>query len=203
MERDQSENQEALQRKTLWIVLLLNVGLAAAFIVTGILADSSALIANGLDNGSDGIVYGLSLLALSRSMHWKEFAASASGVLLLVFAAGVLADVVRRYYQGSEPIGPTMIGMSIVAGVINYGCLRLLQRLEAKDVNLRAAATFSFNDFISNGGIVLAGLLVLWLRAAWPDLVVGLATALIQFWGGVKILRDARQTAREGEKTDG
>jgi hypothetical protein len=39
----------------------------------------------------------------------------------------------------------------------------LLQRLKDPDVNLRAATTFSFNDFISNGGILIAGVLVLWL----------------------------------------
>ena len=68
---------------------------------------------------------------------------------------------------------------------------RLLQKLENKDVNLRAATTFSLNDFISNGGIVVAGVLVMWLGVNWPDLVVGLATAAIQLWGGIKILRDA------------
>lgn len=192
-----------MQRGTLWIVLLLNVGLAIAFVATGIAADSSALIANGLDNASDGVVYALSLFALGRSLRWKGFAAGASGVLLLLFAIAVLADVVRRFYAGSDPIGPTMIAMSVVAGVVNYICLRLLQRLEAKDVNLRAATTFSWNDFLSNGGIVVAGLLVLWLGVAWPDLAVGLATALIQFWGGVTILRDARRTARDGEEVAG
>lgn len=37
----------AEQRRTLWIVLLLNVALAAAFGITGATADSSSLIANG------------------------------------------------------------------------------------------------------------------------------------------------------------
>jgi len=75
---------------------------------------------------------------------------------------------------------------------VNYVCLRLLQRLKEPDVNLRAATTFSFNDFVSNGGILIAGLMVLWLGSNWPDLVVGLATAFIAIKGGIEILRDAR-----------
>lgn len=185
------------QRRTLWIVLILNAGLALAFVATGLFGDSSALIANGLDNGSDAAVYGLSLVALSRGARWKQAAARVSGIMLLLFAVAVLIDVARRFTQGSDPIGPTMIGMSIVAGIINYLCLRLLQKLENKDVNLRAATTFSLNDFISNGGIVIAGVLVMWLGMNWPDLVVGLATAAIQLWGGIKILRDAKQDARK------
>lgn len=192
-----SDGQE---RRTLWLVLGLNVALALAFAIVGMIADSSALIANGLDNASDGAVYALSLIALSRGARWKRWAARVSGIMLLLFAGGVLVDVARRYLEGSEPIGPMMIGMSIAAGVINYICLRLLQRLEHKDVNLRAATTFSFNDFISNGGIVVAGLLVLWLGTNWPDLLVGFATALIQLWGGIKILGDARGEAKAAKE---
>lgn len=183
----------ALERRTLWIVLALNAAIAAGFFVTGALGDSSALIANGVDNLSDTAVYALSLIALRHGPMWKTRAATASGIMLLVFAIGILVDVGRRYLYGSEPIGPTMMAMSAVAAAVNFLCLRLLQRIEKPDVNLRAATTFSFNDFISNGGILVAGALVLWLGQNWPDLVVGFATALIAIKGGIEILRDARR----------
>lgn len=183
------------KRRTLWIVLLLNLALAVGFGVTGVLADSSALIANGLDNASDALVYIISLLALTRSPKWKRGAAITSGVLLLIFAAGVLFDAGRRYFTGSEPIGPTMIGMAIVAAIVNGLCLLLLKRLREPDVNLRAATTFSFNDFISNGGIVIAGGIVMWTGQNWPDLVLGVAVAGIAIKGGIEILKDARSDA--------
>src|SRR3546814_20371666 len=98
-------------------------------------------------------------------MKWKTRAATASGIMLLIFAGAVLLDVGRRYLQGSEPLGTTMLLMSAIASIVNYACLRLLQRIEMPDVNLRAAATFSFNVFISNGRILLVGVLswCLWL----------------------------------------
>jgi cation diffusion facilitator family transporter len=190
------------ERSTLWVVLLLNAAIAAGFFGTGLIADSSALIANGVDNLSDTAVYALSLVALSHGPTWKTRAAMASGIMLLIFAGGILLDVGRRYIQGSEPIGPTMMVMSAIAGVVNYACLRLLQRLKNPDVNLRAATTFSFNDFISNGGILVAGALVLWLGRNWPDLVVGLATALIAVKGGIEILRDAKAETGIKEKSE-
>lgn len=183
----------------MWIVLLLNAGIAAGFFVTGALGDSSALIANGVDNLSDTAVYALSLVALSHGLVWKTRAATASGVMLLVFAIGILIDVGRRYLYGSDPIGPAMMAMSAVAAAVNYLCLRLLQRIKHPDVNLRAATTFSFNDFISNGGIIAAGALVLWLGQNWPDLLVGFATALIAIKGGLEILRDAQAEAKREE----
>ena len=134
------------ERRTLWIVLLLNAAIAAGFFATGLTGDSSALIANGVDNLSDTAVYALSLIALSHGRTWKTRAATVSGVMLLIFAGGILLDVGRRYIQGSEPIGPTMMVMSAIAGVVNYICLRLLQLLKQPDVNLRAATTFSYTN---------------------------------------------------------
>ena len=192
-----SENIESQtrERQTLWLVLWLNAGLAGVLLVAGSIGDSSALLANGLDNLSDAAVYALSLIALSHGTRWKTRAARASGIMLLLFALGMLFDVGRRYFYGSEPVGATMMAMAALAAVINYICLRRLQRLRDPDVNVRAATTFSLNDFISNGGILVAGALVLLLEANWPDLVVGLATALIATKGGIEILRDAAKEA--------
>jgi cobalt-zinc-cadmium efflux system protein len=189
------------KRRTLWIVLALNVAIAIAFFGTGILADSSALIANGLDNSSDAVVYALSLLALSRSQKWKRAAARVSGVMVLIFAVGVILDVGRRFVEGSEPGGWLMMAMAAVAAVVNLLSLRLLQKIQDKDVNLRAATTFSFNDFISNGGIIIAGVIVLFTGANWPDLLVGIAVAGVAVYGGIDILRDAHQDKHD-EKGD-
>jgi len=103
------------QPKTLWIVLLLNVAISAAFFATGAIGDSSALIANGLDNASDSLVNAISLFALSRTGKWKRIGANVSGGLLLIFALGILLDALRRYYVGSEPMGPLMTVMALIA----------------------------------------------------------------------------------------
>ena len=190
-----SDRSATTERHTLWIVLILNAGISVAFFLVGLASDSSALIANGVDNLSDALVYLLSLIALSRGAVWKTRVATVSGTMLLLFAIGILVDVGRRYLYGSEPIGSAMMAMSAVAAAVNYICLRLLQRLEKPDVALRAATTFSFNDFISNGGILVAGGLVLWLRGNWPDLIVGVLTAFVAIKGGIKILKDARAEA--------
>ncbi len=181
------------ERRTLWIVLALNAGLSIAFFATGAFGDSSALIANGLDNLSDSLVYAISLLALSRSSKWKRGAANVSGGLLILFAAGILYDAWQRYIGGSDPLGSIMIAMAIIAALINAYCVWLLAQLRDPDVNIRAANTFSLNDFASNLGIVVAGVLVAWLGTNWPDLVVGVMVAGIALWGGVEILRDAHE----------
>lgn len=190
------------KRRTLWIVLWLNVAIGIGFFVVGYFADSNALLANGLDNSSDAIVYALSLLALARSRTWQRGAARFSGAMLLVFAAGVIADAVRRFMEGSEPGGFMMLTMAAVAAVVNLICLRMLQRTKGKDVSMRAATTFSFNDFIANGGIIIAGIVVMLTGANWPDLVVGVAVACIALYGGIQILRDAHMDIHDEEGSE-
>jgi len=153
-------------------------------------------LANALDNASDAVVYVICLLAVGRSQRLKRLAALASGVLLLLFAAGVLADAARRVVTGSQPVGAMMAGMSVVAAVVNLLCLRLLKPLKTSDVNLRAAQTFSLNDFVSNVGILVAGVLVALTGRAWPDLAVGIAVAGVATKGAFDIIRDARSTSQ-------
>jgi Co/Zn/Cd efflux system component len=190
------------QRRMLLVVLILNALLFLALGIGGLLADSSALIANAADNASDSVVYLLSFLAVGRGLLWKRRAARLSGILLLVFAGAVILDVGRRWLFGAEPFGITMMAMALVAAAINLLCLMLIRRAPSDDVNMRAAETFSFNDFASNGGILVAGGLVMWLDQAWPDLVVGVIVAIIAVKGGLEILEDAR-TSDSGADDDG
>lgn len=180
------------QRKTLWVVLAINIALTGGFAIAGVIGDSSSLLANALDNASDSVVFVISLMALKHGQRWKIGAARLSGFLLLLFAAGVLADAFRRYTDGSAPLGSSIIIMGIIGAVANAFCFWLLHRLRHKDVNLRAATTFSFNDFASNGGVFVAGALVLWTGSNWPDLLVGVAVAVLAIKGGIDILRDAK-----------
>ena len=184
------------ERRALRLALWLNAGLAASLVTMGIIADSSGLIANGLDNTSDAAVYAISYLAVTRAAVWKTRAAQVSGVMLLVLAGTVLADVARRFLVGAGPASAVMMVMAIVAATVNITSLNVLRRLRQGDVNLRAAWTFSINDLIANLGVLIAGILVAWLGRTWPDLVVGLAIALVAGKGGIEILLDAR---REGQ----
>ena len=67
-ERDETEG---VQRRTLLVVLILNAALFVGLGIGGLLADSSALLANALDNASDSAVYLISFLAVGRALIWK------------------------------------------------------------------------------------------------------------------------------------
>ncbi len=187
---DMDVGSDKAQKRVLMQVLLLNAGLALALMVGGLIADSSGLLANALDNTSDAVTYAISIIAVSRSILWKARAANITGVMLLVLAAGVTLDAFRRFKMGSEPLGMMMVALALVATVVNALSLYLLRRFQQQDVNLRAAWTMSTNDFVSNAGILIAGAMVTYTGSNVPDLAVGLFVAAIAIYGGIKTFRD-------------
>ncbi len=194
--RETDAPEQSRERRALRIALWLNVVLAVSLSTTGIMADSGGLIANALDNASDAGVYVIALFAIVRGTAWKVRAASVSGVMLLVLSASVIADVVRRFVVGTEPVSLITIAMSATAVAINLASLRVLRGLDREQVHVRAVWKFSMNDFLSNFGVLAAAILVALLDKPWPDLVAGSAIALLAGKGGIETLRDARRTAR-------
>lgn len=194
MSRDESYAAgTAEQRSVLWTVLALNVLLVAMLGSAGAAANSTALLANALDNASDVAVYAIALFAIGRSVHWKRAAAAMSGAMLILFGVGVMGEALRRFATGSEPIGVTMMAASVVAAAINLYCLRQIDRLQPEEAHLQAAEKFSFNDFLSNGGVFVAGVLVALTGQRWPDLAVAIMVAAVAVKGGIDILNSARR----------
>lgn len=188
------EATNAAERRTLVAVLLINAFMFVAEFTLGLLADSTGLTADSLDMLADATVYAISLYAVGRSARTRGRAALASGVFQILLALGILAEVVRRFLQGSDPASGLMIGVGAAALVANVACLALLAKHRGGEVNLRASWIFSTNDVIANLGVIASGVLV-WLTVSrYPDLLIGVGITLFVLWGGVRIVRDARQT---------
>jgi Co/Zn/Cd efflux system component len=193
----------AIDRKILRTVLLINLGQSAAGIGLGMWAASTALMGAGLDNLADASVYSVSLYAVGRAAMVKVRAARLSGYLLIGLAVLLLVEVLRRFAGGEEPVGPAMMAMAAMNAALNLACLRLLRRHRGEDVNFKASAIFTSNDSIVNGAIVVSGALVMWLGSNLPDLVLGLVVAGIAANGGREILREASETAQREVNTGG
>ncbi len=189
------ELNDARERQTLVRLLLVNGVMFLLEVVVGWLAQSTAVLADSLDMLADASVYAVALYAVGKATAVKARAAHISGLLQIALGLLVLADIARRALLGSEPVSWLMIGMGSVALVANVYCLVLIARHRQGEVHMRASWIFSKNDVIANVGIIVGGLLVMWLQSPWPDLVIGSIIALIVLRGGVHILTDARQTA--------
>ncbi len=196
-ERDETIEPEldasnAAERRTLKWVLGINATQVIVAGAVGIAAQSTGLLGAALDNLGDAAVYVVSLYAVGKTVLAKARAASLSGVLLIVMALGLLAEIVRRYITGSEPIGIAMIITAVANAATNVVNLQLLRSHRERGVHLRASWIFTTNDMIANLGIVVSGVAVMVLNSPLPDLLIGLVVVGIVIKGGWEILEHAR-----------
>lgn len=192
------------ERRVLRIALGLNAAMAVIGGFAGWIAQSTGLLADALDMLSDATAYAIALLAIGRSALFKVRAAVLSGGLLLVLGIGVLVEVGRRVIYGAEPLSEWMIGTAILSLVVNLVVMRMLAPMRSGEVHLRATWLFTRADVVANLGVILAGVLVLWLAVPYPDFVIGALIGLYVIKEAIEILRDAKseannETAKGGE----
>lgn len=183
------------ERRVLLIALALNAMMAVVGGIAGWIAQSAGLLADALDMLSDATAYAIGLMAIRRSLQFKRHAATLSGVLLLILGIGLLVEVVRRAFSGSEPIGPLIIGTAAVSLIVNVVVLRLLQPLRRDEVHLRAVWIFTRADIVANMGVIIAGLVVLATGWRYADLIAGGLIGLYVCKEAFEILSEARSAS--------
>ena len=181
------------QSRVLVLLLAINGVMFVAEIFAGIVGDSTALIADSLDMLADASVYAIGLYAVGRSLLIKAKAAHISGIFQVALGLGVLLDIVRRFFVGSEPESLIMMAVGIVALFANMLCLVLIYKHRQGEVHMRASWIFSKNDVIANLGIIGGGLLVSFTGSSYPDLIIGIIISAIVIRGGVNIIKDAKR----------
>lgn len=193
---DDIDLRSKTQRRVLWQVLVINAGMFVVEVVAGLLARSTALLADSLDMLGDALGYGLSLYAVGRGRLWAARAAMAKGIVMALLGLGVLFEVVRRSLLQESPEAFVMLPVACVALVANLACLRLLNLRRRDDLNLRSSWIFSRVDVLANLGTILAAAGVWLLRSAWPDIVVGVLVAVLILRDAAAVLREAAIEAR-------
>lgn len=182
--------EEVNQRKVLWIVLAINFSFFIIEITTGLISNSMGLVADSLDMLADSFVYGLSLFAVGGVISRKKKIASIAGYFQVGLAVIGFVEVLRRFF-GVEimPDPKIMIIVSVFALIGNVICLYLLQRSKSKEAHMQASMIFTSNDVIINTGVIIAGLLVMWLNSQVPDLIIGTIVFLVVIRGAIRILK--------------
>ncbi|MGD8430840.1 MAG: cation transporter, partial [Ectothiorhodospiraceae bacterium] len=177
--------------RMLWIVFAINAGMFLVEFGAGWVASSTALLGDSLDMLGDALVYAVSLLAVSRGPGWKAGSATFKGLIMAGFGLLVLAEAVGKLIYGGAPLAGYMAGVGALALAANTFCLVLLTRFRDDDVNMRSAWICSRNDLIANTGVLVAAGFVVATGSLLPDVIVGVAIALLFLHSSVGVLRDA------------
>lgn len=179
----------SVEAKTLKYLLAINFTMFITEILFGVYAQSTGLLADGLDMLADSFVYGLSLFAIGKSITKKNKAAFLSGIMQISLGLACIFEVVRKYNYGSEPLSNYIIIVSLIAFAANVLCLILIYKHKDGEVHMKASWIFSANDVIVNMGVLISGFLVYFLKSNIPDLVIGGLVSIVVIRGGVTIVK--------------
>ena len=180
------------QRRTLQIVLGINAVLFFVIVVAALYGNSSALLADSLDNLGDALTYGLSLFAVSRGPVVKAKVALFKGWLILLAAFAIVAQIVYRFAADLSPPSFEVMGIFSLLGLTaNSICLFLLWRHRSEDVNMSSVWECSRNDIATNIS-VFVGAGAVWLTSSgWPDTVVALGVVLLLIRSALRVIASA------------
>lgn len=190
------------QKRILYWLLGINASMFFLEFGFGWISESTALIADSIDMLADATVYCIALYAVGKTIQHKAKAALLSGYFQLAIGGLILVDILRRLLGDSEPHSWFMIAVGSVALCANVVCLLMIRKQKSGDVHMRASWIFSANDVIANMGVIVAGVLVMWLDQRWPDIVIGGVIAALILRGGVRILNDAKSELSESVSTN-
>ncbi len=191
------------KRKILWLVLVINLIMFFVEGIAGWLAQSNALMADALDMLGDAAIYGFSLFVIQHDPVWRTRAAILKGIIMSIFALGILGSAIYRITHQVLPDASTMGIVGGLALAVNLFCAYLLLRFKDDDINMRSAWLCSRNDVLANLGVLVAAVAVVWTGTHWPDLAVGVIIAGLILQSSFGIFKDARLELENNQGTTG
>ncbi|MEI6001740.1 cation transporter [Paraburkholderia bengalensis] len=195
------------------IAVALNVAIVVVQAVYGVLAHSTALLADAGHNLSDVLglllAWGATWLATRRPSTRYTFGLGGSSILasllnagLLLFACGVIvAEAVGRLFHPAPVAGLDVFIVALVGMVVNGFSAWLFMRGQEDDLNIRGAFLHMLADAAVSAAVAVAGLAIVFTGWTWLDPVMSIVVVAVIVYGTWGLLRDSVKLALNGVPT--
>ncbi|MBK8956839.1 MAG: cation transporter [Proteobacteria bacterium] len=183
------------------------IGLNGVFVALefafGIVADSTALVADAIHNLSDVAALALAWFAawLARRAPGPRFtyglrsstilAALANAVMLLLACGGLALEALHKLFTPGSVAGATVMVVALVGVAVNGVTAMFFLRDRAHDLNLRAAFMHMLADALISLGVAVSGYLMLRGGWYWLDPLVSFAIMSVVLVGTWRLLQDS------------
>jgi len=159
--------------KNLVFAIIINGGIMAFEMIFGFLIQSMALISDAVHNLSDiaAMIFSYWAEKVSRrpanerktyGYHKIEFiAAFVNSIVLSVAIAFILWEAVGRLTAPPEIPGKEMLGVAVIAFIGNGAATFFLQRISARNVNMKSAWLHSLQDALFSLGVIAGAFLIM------------------------------------------
>ena len=207
-------DRAAIRTRRLVAVLGINVALAGAQLVGGLVAHSMGLLSDAGHNVTDVAGVGVSLLAVrwatrprspSRSFGYHRgpiLAALANTAVIAVVTVAIVVESVVRLLHPGPVHGGLVVTVAAVALVMN-GLAAVMLRERSGDLNMRSAALHMAGDALGSLAVLSAGVvLVADHSLEWADPLASLVVAAIIVVEAYRLLRASVDVLLESSPAD-
>src|SRR5258706_1399736 len=198
--------------------LAFSLGLTLVFVfvelAAGIVGNSLALLTDAAHNFTDVIALGLSWyairLATQPSNSHKTYGYHRAGILvalinattLVVISLAIFYEAWQRFLAPVQVQSGILIGVGLVAFIINLVTALLVKKGNEHDLNMRSAFLHLMGDVLSTVGAVVAGVLIYFTGANWLDALASALIAVLILWNAWGILRETIDILLEATPRD-
>lgn len=211
-----SHLREAAKQTTarLSLSLFLTLGFVVVEAAAGYFANSLALLTDAAHNLTDVIALGLSWFAVRITAQpanaRKTYGYHRAGILvalvnsttLVLISLGIFYEAYKRFGSPPEVQSSILIGVGLVAVVINLVTALLVHRGSESDLNLRSTFIHLMGDVISTIGAVIAGVIIYFTGANWLDPLVSVLIGFLILYNAWGILRETVEILLESTPRD-
>jgi cobalt-zinc-cadmium efflux system protein len=190
-------------RGKLRVALALILGFMVAEVVTGIVADSLALLSDAAHMLTDAAAIGLSLVAIRlagrpaggrMTFGFKRveiLSAQANGITLLVLAAIIAIEGVRRLIDPPGVDGALVLAVALAGIVVNLAATAVLARANRQSLNIEGSFQHLITDLFAFIGTAIAATVILLTGFDQADAIASLLVAGLMLRSAIGLLRDS------------
>lgn len=184
-------------RSAIKFVALANLAYFGVEFIVAVNIGSVSLFADSIDFLEDASVNLLILLAIGWTLKARSRLGFLFGAIILVPSLAALWTAWLKFNSFVPPAAIPLTITGVGALLVNLVCaIRLSAHRHGRGSLSKAAFLSARNDVFANVAIIAAGIMTLFWLSPWPDLIVGLAIALVNAGAALEIWEAAR---REGK----
>jgi cobalt-zinc-cadmium efflux system protein len=198
------------------MALSLAITLVFVFVEVGagLFSNSLALLTDAAHNFTDVLALALSWWALrltsQPASHQRTYGYHRAGILaalvnsttLVIIALGIFSEAYQRFINPPAVQADVLIGVGMIAVLVNVVTALLVRQGAENDLNIRAAFLHLMGDVLSTIGAVIAGVIIRFTNWYWLDPLVSILIGVLIVWSAWKILREAIDILMENTPTD-
>jgi len=182
-------------------------------LIGGFWTHSLALLSDSAHVFMDAFALGLSYLAIRAAKlpandkhtygyhRMQVLAALTNGATLFLIAFEILREAWIRFQNPESVLAGPMLVIAIIGLVVNLIVAFTLSRHDHDDLNTRAAFLHVLGDALASVGVIVVGVILLFVNLPWLDPLVSVLIGLLILFSSGRVLKESVHILAEGMPT--